>query len=569
MYILGLSFFYHDSAACLLKDGKIVAAAQEERFSRIKHDADFPRQAIEFCLKSAGISIADVQQIAYYEKPYAKFERIIFSHFNSWPRTPRVFIDMLNSWLGKKLRVPRIIRQESGFKGEIVFCRHHDSHAASSFFTSPFSEAAIVTVDGVGEWTTTAISVGKMSKVKRLKEIRFPHSLGLLYSAFTYYLGFEVNDGEYKVMGLAPYGQPKFLEKISELVTLLSDGSIRMNPRYFLYESGVAMCREDLWKTLFGFGPRKKSDPMEAYHKDLAASVQVFLEKALLSLCSHAKYFVGSENLCLSGGVALNCVANAKIRESGMFKNIHVFPAAGDSGGAVGAALYAWHQIHNKTRQVSTLESVSWGPQYSSGEIQEILQIANIPFQILSDEDLLTRVAHEIEEQKVIGWFQGRMEFGPRALGNRSILADARKKENWQKVNLKIKFRESFRPFAPAITAEAVKDYFDSSDESPFMLFTAKARNEKVPAVVHVDGSARIQTVTARQNQKFYHLLKKFENKTGVPVLINTSFNTSDMPIVCTPQNAIQCFLRSNMDILVMENIFVDRRDISWATTWT
>lgn len=568
MYILGLSFFYHDSAACLTKDGEVVAAAQEERFSRVKHDADFPRQSIQFCLDKAGIKIEDVKCIAYYEKPYTKFERIIFSHFLSWPWVAKIFHDTLNSWLEKKLRIPSVIRKELNYTNEIIYCRHHDSHAASSFFTSPFDDAAILTIDGVGEWTTTAIAHGKKNTITRKKELQFPHSLGLVYSAFTNYLGFAVNDGEYKVMGLAPYGQPTMIDKIHQMVDLKPDGSLTINKKYFSYESGMAMCNEVIWENHFGFLPRRKSDPIKDHHKDMAASIQLFLEKSIILMCQNARKEINSENLCLSGGVALNCVANSTILNNNIFKNIYVFPAAGDAGGAVGAALFAWHQVYQNPRLPKKLVHVNWGPNYTSEQIKQILTSAHIPYREYDEEKLIEIVARQIEEQNVIGWFQGCMEFGPRALGNRSILADPRKIENWQRVNLKIKFRESFRPFAPALLSEQLSEFFDFKDESPFMLFTAKSKTDKIPAVVHVDKSARIQTVNKQQNPRFYSLIEKFGEYTGVPVLINTSFNTSDMPIVCSPQNAIQCFLQSNIDTLVMENIVINRRDIPWATNW-
>jgi len=565
MNILGLSCQYHDSAACLIQDGKIIAAAQEERFSRIKHDARFPKQAIDYCLQEGGLNSDEIDYIIFYEKPFLKFERILFTHFKNWPKGFFNFPKILNSWLGSKLRFKSHLKKELGYQGSVMFAQHHQSHAASAFYTSPFESAAILTVDGVGEWATVTLSIGRGRSIQKISEIHFPHSLGLIYSAFTYYLGFAVNDGEYKLMGLAPYGKAKYGDKIKKMLLEDNpDGSFRIDKKYFPYEIGNKMIADEMWKQLFGMNRRSSREIILQEHKDIAASVQSFLEEKLLQLCNYAHEKTGEENLCMAGGVALNCVANSKILNESQFKNVHVFPAAGDAGGSVGAALLCWHEILKNQRTPHPLDSVSWGPEYKNSEIEEYLKRAQIPYRKHKEKKLLQVVAEAIAQQEIVGWFHGRMEFGPRALGNRSIFADPRKVENWQRVNLKVKFRESFRPFAPILPQEDLQDYFDWDRPSPFMLFTTQSNTNQLPAVTHVDGSARIQTITEDAQPRLHRLLKEFGKLTGVPVLINTSFNTSGMPIVCTPQNAYQCFLMTEMETLVLGDFIIRKKDLRW-----
>lgn len=567
MYILGLSFFYHDAAACLLKDGVIVAAAEEERFSRKKHDANFPERAIAFCLEEAGISINDVTYIVFYEKPFAAFERIIFTHFANWPRSFQQFRKALEIWFDKKLHIPRLIRTSLNYKNKIVFSNHHLSHAASAFFTSPFEDAAILTVDGVGEWATATISVGEGNKIRSIQEMRFPDSVGLFYSAITAYLGFEVNEGEYKVMGLAPYGTPRFTNVIREkLLTIFQDGSISINRTYFSYEYSDTMMPKGKWEKLFGFPMRQPGDPITQDHKDLAASAQRTLEEIIVSMARTARQVTGKKDVCLAGGVALNCVANSILRDRRIFEDIHVFPAAGDAGGAVGAAFLIWHDMLGNARTPKQLEHILWGPAFSDDDIGAYLKRASIPHIRLERSELLNRVSELLQEQKIIGWFQGRMEFGPRALGNRSILADPRNGEMRDRVNRLIKHREDFRPFAPAVLREQADKYFASRDESPFMLFTSQVIGGGLPAVTHIDGSARVQTVSRGTNDLFYELIGTFGNKTGTYVLLNTSFNVAGSPIVCTPQNAYQCFLQSGLDALVLGNFLILRDQIPCAS---
>ncbi len=560
MYILGLSCFYHDAAACLVKDGEIIAAAQEERFTRQKHDAGFPGNAVAYCLEAAGISMDDVRYVVFYEKPFLKFERLIMTHLKNWPMGFGTFHEMLHAWLGQKLRIPQIIRKKLKYKGDILFTRHHQSHAAGAFFCSPFQEAAIVTVDAVGEWATTAIGIGSGNSIRMIKEIRFPDSLGLLYSAFTYFLGFEVNDGEYKVMGLAPYGEPRYASVImKDMISVSPDGSFKLNQKYFAYEYGRTMIRAGEFERLFGMKKREAKETINQQHKDLAASIQKVLEEILVHICRYARELTKSKNLCLAGGVALNCTANSRILKSGIFDDVFVFPAAGDAGGAAGAALFAWHEILGHERKDRPLRDVFWGPEFGNKEIKDFLGRAGVGYEELPDDVLVTKTAQLIVDQKIVGWFQGRMEFGPRALGNRSILADPRNKNNWDRINLKIKQREDFRPLAPSILEDKAEDYFDTLHPSPFMLFTVNNKTDQIPAVTHVDRSSRIQTVSPQNNPLFYALISEFDKLTGVPVLINTSLNVARMPIACTPQNALQCFLEAKLDVLVMGNFIIER----------
>lgn len=561
MYILGLSCFYHDAAACLLRDGEIIGAAQEERFTRRKHDANFPENAVRYCLEEAGISINDISYVVFYEKPFLKFDRIILTHLKNWPRGFLSFHEMLDSWLGQKLRIPSVIRKRLDYKGDILFVQHHQSHAASAFFCSPFQESAVITIDAVGEWTTAAIGMGNGNSMRLVKEMRFPHSLGLLYSAFTYFLGFDVNDGEYKVMGLAPYGDPRYVSVIKKnMIKLFPDGSFEMNPKCFAYEYGRTMIRLRGFERLFGIRKRDAKEAINQQHKDLAASIQMVLEEILINMCRYAQELTKSKNLCLAGGVALNCTANSMILRSGIFDDVFVFPAAGDAGGAVGAAIFARHEILGHERQDRPLRDVFWGPGFGDKEIRDYLDRAGIKYEEFSEDIIVRKTARLIADQKIIGWFQGRMEFGPRALGNRSILADPRNKNNLDRINSMIKRREDFRPLAPAVLEERVDEFFDGSRPNPFMLFTLNNTTDKIPAVTHIDNTSRIQTVSRQTNPLFYTLISEFDKLTGVPVLINTSFNIARMPIVCTPQNAFQCFLEANLDALVMGNFVVYKR---------
>lgn len=561
MNILGLSFFYHESAACLLQDGQIVAAVQEERLSRKKHDAVFPVLAIQFCLNQAGISIEDIDYIVFYEKPFKKFERILFSAMAEWPRGIMIFPEILNLWLGKKIKTENIIRNTLSYDGNILYMKHHEAHGASSFYCSSFQEAAIVTIDGVGEWATATIGIGRDNKIKTLSEIRFPNSLGLLYSAFTYYLGFKVNDGEYKVMGLAPYGKPIYKKLIKDnLISLKGDGSFALNTDYFIFQNQNSMIRIKNFEKLFGNKKRSDIEPLEQVHKDIAASIQSVLEDALLLFCEKTRDITKMKRLCLAGGVALNCVANSTILQSGIFDDVYVFPSPGDSGAAAGTALWAWHHFLNNPKRDQGIHHVYWGPSYSDESIKAFLDRIGIHYEKMSQEQLVKKTADLLCEQKIVGWFQGRMEFGPRALGNRSILADPRYKENWDKLNLRIKFRESFRPYAPSVLEEYSFDYFDLSRSSPFMLFTSKNKTREIPAVTHVDNTSRLHTVSEKTNPLFHLLIREFYDRTGVPVLINTSFNMNNEPIVCNPQDAYRCFLVSGIDVLVLGSYLIDKK---------
>ncbi len=585
MNILGISAFYHDSAACLVQDGHIRAAAQEERFTRKKHDFSFPMYAINYCLDVAHLTIEDIDTISFYDKPFLKFERILETYLTYAPRGLRSYLMAMPLWIKQKLWIPDFIRNKLDFDGTIVFPEHHESHAASAFFPSPFKEAAFLTMDGVGEWTTTSFGVGRDNSVDIHSELHFPHSLGLLYSAFTYYTGFKVNSGEYKVMGLAPYGEPKYVQTILDhLIDLKDDGSFKINMNYFNYGAGLTMTNKK-FHNLFGGPPRKPESKLTQKDMDLARSVQEVTEEIMLRVGRHVFHETRQKNLCLAGGVSLNCVANGRLLREGPFEDIWIQPAAGDAGGALGAALFAWHVVENQPRTIEPGDSQSaslLGPEFSNDEIECYLKEKNIPYIKLSDSDLITITADLVAQEKVIGWFQGRMEFGPRALGSRSIIGDARSGHMQSRMNLKIKFRESFRPFAPSVLEERVSDYFEIDRKSPYMLLVAEVKNSRrremtsdekklwgidklnvtrsdIPAVTHVDYSARLQTVSKDKHGLYYELIKTFADNTGCPVIINTSFNVRGEPIVCSPQDAYTCFMRTEMDYLVMGNFILDK----------
>ncbi|HUT24594.1 MAG TPA: carbamoyltransferase [Sumerlaeia bacterium] len=590
MDILGISAFYHDSAACLLRDGEMWAAAQEERFTRKKHDADFPVNAIAYCLEEGGIGPSEIDCVAFYEKPVLKFDRLVETYLAYAPRGFRSFLAMLPSWVGQKIRIPREIDRGLGdaYRGPIVFPAHHESHAASAFFPSPFEEAAICTIDGVGEWSTTTVGCGEGNRVRLLEEIRFPHSLGLLYTAFTYYLGFKPNSGEYKVMGLAPYGDPKYVDLIAEhLIDIREDGSYWLDMRHFNYCQGLTMTNRRFHE-LFGGPPRKPESEMTQREMDLAASLQVVTERVMMNVARRARERTGKRNLCLAGGCALNCVANGKILAEGLFEGLFIQPAAGDAGGAAGAALAAWHHVYGKPRTPPRPDGQRGsylGPAFDDDAARETLESVGAKFRHFpSEEDLVEKTVEGLEAGKVIGWFQGRMEYGPRALGNRSILGDARSAKMQKQINLKIKFRESFRPFAPTVLAERCADYFEMDVESPYMLLVANVREDKrrgdpekdkhlfgldrlnrtrsiVPAITHVDYSARIQTVDPGRNPLYHRLIKRFEERTGCPVIINTSFNVRGEPIVRTPREAYRCFMCTDMDMLVVGRYMMYKED--------
>ncbi len=581
-YILGISAFYHDSAACLLKDGEIAAAAQEERFTRKKHDASFPKRATDYCLQQEGITAEDLDYVGFYDKPMLKFDRLLETYLAFAPKGYASFAQAIPIWLREKLHLPRVIRKQLGGKpkNRLVFTEHHESHAASAFFPSPFQEAVVVTMDGVGEWATSSIAEGKGNKLTMLQEIRFPHSLGLLYSSFTYYCGFRVNSGEYKLMGLAPYGVPQYKDKILEhLIDLKEDGSYRLNLDYFNYPVGLRMTSPKFHR-LFGQPPRGPETALSQFHMDVAASIQWVTEEVMLRTVHHAHRITGQKNLCLAGGVALNCVGNGRIVREGPYDNVWIQPAAGDAGGSLGTAQFIWHHLLDQPREVAdtdTQKGSLLGPAYGNDEIQKMLDREQVEFETHEDqEDLVHRVADLIAEENVIGWFQGAMEFGPRALGSRSIIGDARSPKMQRVMNLKIKFRESFRPFAPIVLREDASEYFQmrERDESPYMLVVSpvlesirkavdpskhgleKLNQERssVPAITHVDYSARVQTVDEDRNPRLSALLRAFKQKTGCSVLINTSFNVRGEPIVCTPEDALHCFWGTEMDVLVLEN---------------
>ncbi|MBU0504082.1 MAG: carbamoyltransferase [Candidatus Omnitrophota bacterium] len=598
MYILGISCFYHDSAAALIRDGEIISAAQEERFTRKKHDFNFPRNAADWCFKSSGISAKDVDLVVFYDKPFIKFERILETYLSYAPSGIKQFIQAIPLWLKQKLWIPDLIRQELGYNGKVLFTEHHESHAASAFYPSPYQDAAFLTIDGVGEWDTASFGVGKDNDIEILYTLRFPHSLGLLYSAFTYYAGFRVNSGEYKLMGLAPYGEPKYADLIlKELIDLKEDGSFKMNMRYFGYANGLRMTN---WKfeKLFGGLPRKPESRITQKDMDAAASIQEITEEIMLRMARHVHKITGKDKLCLAGGVALNCVGNGKILREGPFKEVWVQPASGDAGAALGAALLGWYKyLGNKrhTDGVNDLQKASLiGPEFKDDQIEVFLKKENAAYKIISYIDLPKTVADLIAKGNVIGWFEGRMEFGPRALGARSIIGDARSPEMQSKMNLKIKYRESFRPFAPSVLKEEVANWFDMVKESPYMLVVAPVREDKkvgsdnlgnslsgfdklkvkrsqIPAVTHVDYSARIQTVKREDNPLYYDMINEFFKSTGCPVIINTSFNVRGEPLVCSPEDAFKCFRRTEMDYLVMGSFLLDKKEqkaIERDTEW-
>lgn len=567
--ILGISAFYHDSAACLLSDDTIVAALQEERFTRKKQDSSFPARAIANCLRLGQCSVSEVDYVVFYEKTFSKFERLLETYSRHCPRGIRSYLKAVPLWITEKLWIKDRIRKELNYEGPILFGDHHESHAASAFYPSPFEQAAILTIDGVGEWTTTALGTGHKTELKLFQEIRFPSSLGLLYSTFTYYLGFRVNSDEYKVMGLAPYGTPRYEDVIRQnLIEIRDDGSFQLNPEYFDYEVGLKMASKRLEK-LLGGPPRRSERSLEQRHKDLAASIQKVTEEAVLAMARYLHRKTGLPNLCLAGGVALNCVANGRLLREGPFQSLWIQPASGDAGGALGAALALRYRYPAKTpRQQRTSrvrrQSALLGTSYSASEIERFLRRESAVFHQLPAAEIERLTAQALSEGAVVGWFQGRMEFGPRALGNRSILADPRNPEMLQQVNLRIKFRESFRPFAPAVLKERAQEFFELPVESPYMLLVAQVRPEKrerIPAVTHVDGSARIQTVSLPDSPGFYRLLKAFEKITNCPVLLNTSFNVRNEPIVESPEQAYRCFMRTGMDLLVMENCLLWKKE--------
>jgi len=588
MYILGISCFYHDSAAAIIRDGEIVAAAQEERFSRKKHDSDFPSQAIEYCLREAGITANELSFVTFYEKPLLKFERILQTYFTFAPKGIRSFLMAMPLWMKEKLWIPDLIRDRLSYEGPLIYPEHHESHAASAFYPSPFDRAAFLTMDGVGEWATTSFGTGKGAAVSILGELHFPHSPGLLYSAFTYFTGFKVNSAEYKVMGLAPYGEPKYVQSILDhLIDLKEDGSFRMNMEYFDYCAGLTMTN-DRFAELFGGPPRQAESPLTQREMDLARSVQDVTEEIMLRMTRHVHRETAEENLVLAGGVALNCVGNGRLLKEGPFRKIWIQPAAGDAGGALGAALYVWHAYLGNERHPAGTRDIQkgsfLGPSFEERTVQEFLDREQIPYTRYDERELCAKVAGLIAEENVIGWFQGRMEFGPRALGARSIIGDARSAKMQSVMNLKIKYRESFRPFAPTVLEEHCPEYFDLDTPSPYMLLVANVRKEKqlplttsssqlagidklsvprseIPAVTHVDYSARIQTIHRDDHPRYYDLIDAFYRLTGCPVIINTSFNVRGEPIVCRPEEAYRCFMRTEMDYLVVGNFLLAKKE--------
>jgi carbamoyltransferase len=600
--ILGISAFYHDSAAALIEDGQIVAAAQEERFTRKKHDADFPRHAVNYCLRAAGSRASDLDYVGFYDKPLLKFERILENYLGVAPKGLHSFMTAVPVWVKEKLFTRELIRRElDGFQGPLLFAEHHESHAASAFYPSPFDEAAILTIDGVGEWATSSYGVGKGKNVNLLAETHYPHSLGMLYSAFTYYTGFKVNSGEYKVMGLAPYGEPKYADLIlDKLVDLKEDGSFKLNMKYFNYHHGLTMTNGQ-FDRLFGTSPRRPETLLTAREMDLAASVQKVTEEVMLRMTRHVHLETGMENLCLAGGVALNCVGNGRILREGPFKRLWIQPAAGDAGGAVGVALLIHHKILGQERSPEDGDSMKGaflGPAFADDEIGAYLNSAGAVYEKLPYQNMIQRTAGLLAQEKVVGWFQGHMEFGPRALGARSILGDPRSPRMQAVMNLKIKFRESFRPFAPSVLREHVDEYFDLACDSPYMLLVAPVREKRripmteeqrrlfgidklniprsdIPAVTHIDYSARIQTVHRKTNPAYHDLLQTFHNQTGCPVIVNTSFNVRGEPIVCTPHDAYLCFMRTEMDNLVLGSYLLEKKlqpplsqDVDWRSLY-
>jgi len=599
--ILGISAFYHDSAAAILVDGQIIAAAQEERFTRKKHDPAFPAQALAYVMAESGLRLGDLAVVAFYDKPYLKFERLLETYHGFAPRGLKSFLMAMPVWIKEKLLMRSLLREELAKVGEgqprMLFPEHHLSHAASAFYPSPFQEAAILTLDGVGEWATSTIGFGQGKDITILRELQFPHSLGLLYSAFTYYTGFKVNSGEYKLMGLAPYGNPEAERTrrwkdliLEELVDLRSDGSLLLNMDYFDYATGLKMCCDDKWTSLFGLPPRARESHLDQRYMDLSLAIQQVTEEIVLRLADTAKQLTGAENLVMAGGVALNCVANGKLLRRGTFKDIWIQPAAGDAGGALGAALAAWHIVQGQERHLPKpaldhMQGAYLGPEFGADEIVRLARRHQAPHKRYQDYDeLIKEVAAILTQGQVVGWFQGRMEFGPRALGNRSILGDPRHPEMQKRLNLKIKYREGFRPFAPSVLMEECATYFELDTPSPYMLLVAPVREEKrhplppgyeklelferlyhlrseVPAITHVDYSARIQTVHKETNEKYWRLIRAFKEHTGCGLIVNTSFNVRGEPIVCTPEDAYQCFMRTEMDYLVLGDFLFDKKD--------
>jgi carbamoyltransferase len=588
VHILGISAFYHDSAACLLSDGKIVAAAQEERFTRKKGDASFPGHAVEYCLRSAGITVKDLAYVGFYDKPLLKFERILETYLGVAPKGFLSFLKAGPLWIKEKLFMDRQLRESLGYDGEILYAEHHESHAASAFFPSPFEEAAILTMDGVGEWATASLGRGEGNDLELIKELHWPDSLGLLYSAFTYHTGFKVNSGEYKVMGLAPYGEPKYVDLIyRELIDLKEDGSFTLNQKYFNYLSGLTMTN-GAFDRLFDGPPREPETKLTQREMDLARSVQVVCEEVMLRMVRTAHRETGSKNLCLAGGVALNCVGNGRILREGPFERIWIQPAAGDAGGALGVAQLIWHRYTKQPRAVTpgkdSMQGAYLGPEFSTEEIEAFLKSQGAPYRRLEQEELRRKVAEQIAAGKVVGWFDGRMEFGPRALGSRSILGDPRNPKMQAQMNIKIKFREGFRPFAPSVLRERVSDYFEMDCDSPYMLLVAPVKKERqipmtedqerlwgidklnlprsdLPAITHIDYSARVQTVAKDTNPNYYALIEEFERLTRCAVLINTSFNVRGEPIVCTPADAYRCFMRTHIDHLALGPFLLNKTE--------
>ncbi len=588
--ILGLSAFYHDSAACLVRDGKIFAAAQEERFSRKKHDHSFPRNAIDYCLDEGGLKPEDLNYVAFYDKPWIKFERLLETYLAFAPAGIKSFWKSMPLWLKEKLWMGDKIKKElPGYEGQITYPEHHQSHAASAFFPSPFDRSAIITIDGVGEWATASWGTGAANQIELKYELQFPHSLGLLYTAFTYYTGFRVNSGEYKVMGLAPYGEPKYVQQIYEnIIDLREDGSFRLNMKYFNYCQGLTMT-SNAFHSLFGGPPRKPESKLTQKEMDLARSIQEITEEIMLRMVRHVKKETNEKNLCLAGGVALNCVSNGKILREKLFDNVWIQPAAGDAGGALGAALFTWYQKLNNSRHMTNenrdFQMGSYlGPTWTSDQIERWLKKKGYPYQRFSEDEIIEKTVDSMIDEKVVGWFCGRMEFGPRALGARSIIGDARSPRMQSKMNLKIKYRESFRPFAPSVLVEDVNEYFELDRESPYMLLVAPVQKNRhkemsasqkslfgieklnvprsdIPAVTHVDYSARIQTIDKKDHPQYHKMISKFKEKTGYGVIVNTSFNVRGEPIVCSPKDAYLCFMRTEMDVLVLENLILYKED--------
>tara|TARA_R110002096_G_scaffold97821_4_gene218051 strand:+ start:3774 stop:5618 length:1845 start_codon:yes stop_codon:yes gene_type:complete len=610
MNILGISAFYHDSAACLVQDGKIIAASQEERFTRKKHDERFPTSAIRFCLEEAGLTIDDLDAVAFYDKPFLKLERLLETYLSFAPKGVRSFITAMPVWLKEKMFLKKQIYDGLKELGDydkdefvLLFPEHHLSHAASAFYPSKFKDAAILTIDGVGEWATASICHGKGKDIAILKELKFPHSLGLLYSAFTYFLGFKVNSGEYKLMGLAPYGNPnselleQYIQSIkSELIEIKDDGSIWLNQKYFDYAAGLKMVNEKKWETLFGFPRREDENEFEQYEADLALAIQMVTEEIVLKMATHTKELTGASALCMAGGVALNCVANGRLQNAAVFDDIYIQPAAGDAGGAIGAALAAHHIYFGEERVPESPDSMQGaflGPEYLNIDVERSLRKFKPIYEELTEPELYTKVAQVLDEGNVVGWFQGKMEFGPRALGGRSIIADPRRIDMQKKLNLKIKYRESFRPFAPSVLAEDASSYFDLKENSPYMLLVQPINEERreelpsnyfelplreklavkrseLPAITHIDFSARVQTVHKDTNPRYWNLINAFKERTGCPMVINTSFNVRGEPIVCTPEDAYRCFMNTEMDYLVIGDYVFSKKDQpEWAARIT